>query len=44
MVIEDYVHATGMKTLSLVLLNFAHVLLAAAGVFAVLQVAFGGGA
>ena len=31
-----------MKTLSLVLLNFVHVLLAAAGVFAVLRVAFGG--
>jgi hypothetical protein len=33
-----------MKTLSLVLLNFVHVLLAAAGVFAVLRVALGGGA
>ena len=30
-----------MKTVSLVLLNFVHVLLAAAGVFAVLRVAFG---
>ena len=37
MILEDYVHATGMSTLSLVLLGFVHVLLAAAGVFAVLQ-------
>ena len=43
-ILEDYVRATGMKTLSLVLLNFVHVLLAAAGVFAVLRVALGGGA
>jgi succinate dehydrogenase / fumarate reductase membrane anchor subunit len=43
-ILEDYVHAAGMKTVSLVLLNFVHVLLAAAGVFAVLRVAFGGGA
>ena len=43
-ILEDYVHAAGPKTLSLVLLNFGHVLLAAAGVFAVLRVAFGGGA
>ena len=43
-ILEDYVHAAGTKTLSLVLLNFVHVLLAAAGVFAVLRVAFGGGA
>jgi succinate dehydrogenase / fumarate reductase membrane anchor subunit len=41
-VVEDYVHGPGVKTLSLVLITFAHVLLAAAGVFAVLRVAFGG--
>jgi succinate dehydrogenase / fumarate reductase, membrane anchor subunit len=41
-VVEDYVHGPGMKTLSLVSITFAHVLLAAAGVFAVLRVAFGG--
>ena len=41
-VVEDYVHGAGMRTLSLVLISFAHVLLAAAGVFAVLRVAFGG--
>lgn len=40
-VVEDYVHGTGARTLSLVLIGFAHVLLAAAGVFAVLKVAFG---
>ena len=43
-VIEDYVHAVGLKTLTLVLVTFAHVLLAAAGVLAVLKVASGGAA
>jgi succinate dehydrogenase / fumarate reductase, membrane anchor subunit len=41
-VVEDYVHGTGAKTLTLVIVSFAHVLLAAAGVLAVLKVAFGG--
>jgi succinate dehydrogenase / fumarate reductase, membrane anchor subunit len=41
-VVEDYVHAAGTRTLTLVLVSFAHVLVAAAGVFAVLKVAFGG--
>lgn len=41
-VVEDYVHGTGAKTLTLVIVTFAHVLLAAAGVLAVLKVAFGG--
>lgn len=41
-VVEDYVHAHGVKTLVLVLLTFIHVLLAAIGTFAVLKVAFGG--
>lgn len=41
-VVEDYVHGAGTRTLALVLITFAHVLLAAAGVFAVLRVAFGG--
>jgi len=40
-VVEDYVHATGARTLTLVLVSFAHVLIAAAGVFAVCKVAFG---
>jgi succinate dehydrogenase / fumarate reductase, membrane anchor subunit len=42
-VVEDYVHG-GMKTLTLVIVTFAHVLAAVAGVFAVLKVAFGGAA
>jgi succinate dehydrogenase / fumarate reductase membrane anchor subunit len=42
-VVEDYVHDVGVRTLTLVVLGFAHVLLAAAGVFAVLRVAFGSG-
>jgi succinate dehydrogenase / fumarate reductase membrane anchor subunit len=41
-VIEDYVSTTGLKTLTLVVVTFAHVLVAVAGVFAVLKVAFGG--
>lgn len=40
-VIEDYVHGNGSRTLLLVLSSFAHVLLAAAGLLAVLKVAFG---
>ena len=40
-VIEDYVHGTGSRTLTLVIVTFAHVLIAAAGVFAVLRVALG---
>ncbi len=42
-VVEDYVHS-GAKTLTLVVITFVHTLIAAAGVFAVLKVAFGGGA
>ena len=41
-VVEDYVHGAGARTLTLVLIGFAHVLLAATGVFAILRVAFGG--
>ena len=43
-IVEDYVHAAGAKTLLLVLSAFVHVLAAAAAVFAVLKVALGGGA
>jgi len=43
-VIEDYVHAAGARTVLLVLCGFAHVFLAAAGVFAILKVACGRGA
>src|SRR5215469_9436406 len=41
-VVEDYVIDAGMKTLTLVVLTFAHVFVAVAGVFAILKVAFGG--
>jgi succinate dehydrogenase / fumarate reductase membrane anchor subunit len=41
-VVEDYVHGSGLKALSLVIVDFAHVLLAAAALFAILKVAFGG--
>jgi len=40
-VLEDYVHDEGLKTVSLVLSGFAHAVLAAFGVFAVLRIAFG---
>jgi succinate dehydrogenase / fumarate reductase membrane anchor subunit len=40
-VIEDYVTDTGSKNLALILSNFAHVLLAAAGIFAILRVSLG---
>jgi succinate dehydrogenase / fumarate reductase membrane anchor subunit len=40
-VVEDYVPGAGARTLTLVLIGFTHVLLAAAGVFAVLRVACG---
>jgi succinate dehydrogenase / fumarate reductase membrane anchor subunit len=42
-VVEDYVHG-GSKTLTLVLVTFIHAVVAAAGIFAVLKVAFGGAA
>jgi succinate dehydrogenase / fumarate reductase, membrane anchor subunit len=41
-VIEDYVHTAGLKTLALVLSDFSHIIAAAAAVFAILKVAFGG--
>jgi succinate dehydrogenase / fumarate reductase, membrane anchor subunit len=41
-VVEDYVHGAGAKTLTLVVVTFAHVVLGAAGVLAVLKVALGG--
>ncbi|MGH8140766.1 MAG: succinate dehydrogenase, hydrophobic membrane anchor protein [Steroidobacteraceae bacterium] len=43
-VVEDYVHGSGSKTITLVIVTFAHALIAVAGVFAVLKVAFGGAA
>jgi len=41
-VVEDYVHNTGLRTVTLVALTFLHAFLAVAGVFAILKVAFGG--
>jgi succinate dehydrogenase / fumarate reductase, membrane anchor subunit len=43
-IVEDYVHGAGAKTLLLVLSAFVHVLASSAAVFAVLKVALGGGA
>jgi succinate dehydrogenase / fumarate reductase, membrane anchor subunit len=40
-ILEDYVHDHGLKTVTLVLSGFVHAVLAAAGVFAVLRIAFG---
>ena len=40
-VVEDYVHATGLKVFSLLLLRFLYVLSGGAGIFAILRVAFG---
>ena len=40
-VIEDYVHSAGMKLLCLLSLQFVHVLVGGAGIFAILRVAFG---
>lgn len=42
-VVEDYVHG-GSRTLTLVVITFIHAVIAAAGIFAVLKVAFGGAA
>jgi succinate dehydrogenase / fumarate reductase membrane anchor subunit len=41
-VIEDYVHPAGLRTLALVVSDFAHLIAAAAAVYAVLKVALGG--
>jgi succinate dehydrogenase / fumarate reductase, membrane anchor subunit len=43
-VIEDYVHGAGSRTLLVVLALFANLLLAAAGILAVLRIAFGAAA
>jgi succinate dehydrogenase membrane anchor subunit len=41
-IVEDYVHGIGARILTLVAITFAHVLIGAAGVFAVLRVALRG--
>jgi succinate dehydrogenase / fumarate reductase membrane anchor subunit len=43
-VVEDYVHHHGLKVATMILLSFAHVAVAALAIFAVLRIAFGGGA
>jgi len=40
-VVEDYVHGSGAKAVTLALSTFAHIVVAIAGVFAVLKVALG---
>jgi succinate dehydrogenase / fumarate reductase, membrane anchor subunit len=40
-IVEDYVTATGMKVLTLMLLRFLYVLAGGAGIFAILRVVFG---
>ena len=40
-VVEDYVHASTLKVVTIVAVSFAHILVAVAGVFAVLKVALG---
>lgn len=41
-VIEDYVHAEGVKLVALLIMKFLMVLLGAAAILAVLRIAFGG--
>ena len=40
-VIEDYVHAPGLKLAALLVSRFAHILLAVAAVFAILKIGLG---
>lgn len=40
-VIEDYVHAAGVKLVALIISRFAHALLATAAVYAILKIGFG---
>ncbi|MBB6091790.1 succinate dehydrogenase / fumarate reductase membrane anchor subunit [Povalibacter uvarum] len=40
-VVEDYVVGHGLKVVTLLLLNFLHIALAALGIFSVLRIAFG---
>ena len=43
-IVEDYVHQATAKVVTLVLIDFAHAVVAAAGSFAILKVALGGAA
>ena len=40
-VIEDYVHSHGLKLGSLILVRFAHILLAVAGIYGILKIGLG---
>jgi len=40
-IIEDYVHSTGIKIASLLLIRFAYILVGGACIFAILRMAFG---
>lgn len=40
-IVEDYVHGASLKVVTIVILSFAHVAVAVAGIFAVLKIAFG---
>ena len=40
-VIEDYVHAHGLKVASLILSRFAHIVVAVASVYSILSIGFG---
>lgn len=40
-IVEDYVHASGMKILILMMLRFLYVLAGGAGIFAILRIVFG---
>lgn len=40
-VVEDYVHSTGLRVATLMLLRFLYVLCGGASIFAILRVAFG---
>lgn len=41
-VVEDYIHSEGLKIAGILVVKFAAVLLALAGIFAVLRISFGG--
>ena len=40
-VVEDYVHSSSLKIITIVTVSFAHILVAVAGIFAILKVALG---
>ncbi|MBD07699.1 MAG: succinate dehydrogenase, hydrophobic membrane anchor protein [Gammaproteobacteria bacterium] len=40
-VVEDYVHSSSLKIITIVAVSFAHILVAVTGVFAILKVALG---